>query len=131
MEISVKRHVAYRTLRVCCSRRPRQRRRPHLYCIERDHDNHGTDRLLVSFSPADLCLLFADNLLLTNRFMPDFGRPIFHAAGTFLLQKPAAAALKFPSSAYIYAIMGLLVRLRGGSPPSHSIQADFVAHKRN
>lgn len=43
--------------------------------------------------------------------MPDFGRPIFHAAGTLSLQKSAAAALKFPSSAYIYAIMGLLVSL--------------------
>jgi hypothetical protein len=118
MEIILKRHVTYRTLCVCRSRRPHQRRRPHLYCIERNHDNHGTDCLFVSFSPADFCLLLADDLSLPKRFMPDFGRPIFHAAGTFLLQKPAAAALKFPSSAYIYAIMGLLVRLRGAFPPS-------------
>ena len=47
--------------------------------------------------------------------MPDFGRPIFHAAGTLLLQERAAAALKFPCSAYIYAIMGLLVSVVGWS----------------
>ena len=48
-------------------------------------------------------------LTLHCRFTPDLGRPYFQAAGAFLLQKRGAAALKFEASAYVFAILGLLV----------------------
>jgi hypothetical protein len=69
-------------------------------------------------------------------FLPDLGREIFHTTGTFLLSDAGAAALKHPSSAYIFAIMGLLVsqsdsRPKYGSPLQRLICVELVTETGN